>query len=239
MVNLTSTLTDRRARRHITPIQRPEGLNDIMLSRLRADIVSGTFAFGERLSEDKLSKLYGVTKAPVRSALVKLQAEGLLRIVPQRGVFVMDLSLDGVRALCELRIALELEAARLGLERNPGTLAERITEIVAKMEPVGHSVNSAVYQTLDTELHFAFFQAAQSEMLEATYLSAVYWRFAALRQRLADNKRLAVRSYSEHCQIKDAVVARDFTQLCLLLRQHIERIQDYFSEEHSDLDGQP
>ncbi len=214
------------------PIQRPEALNDIMLSRLRADIVSGTFAFGERLSEDKLSKLYGVTKAPVRSALLKLQAEGLLKILPQRGAFVMDPSLEAVRALCELRIALELEAARLALQRNPDRLAERFTEIVQKMEPVSRSVNSAVYQSLDTELHIAFFQIAESEMLEATYLSAVHWRFAALRRRLAENKRLATRSFPEHCQIRDAVVARDFTELSLLLRQHIDRIQDYFSEEY-------
>lgn len=234
-MNATSRMTDRRQSRRITPIQRPEGLNDIMLSRLRADIVAGTFAFGERLSEDKLSKLYGVTKAPVRSALVKLQAEGLLRIVPQRGVFVMDLSLDGVRALCELRIALELEAVRLALARNPDMLAQRIGEIVTLMEPVGHSVNSAAYQSLDTDLHLAFFQAAQSEMLEETYRSAVHWRFAALRQRLAENKRLAVRSYAEHCQIRDAVLARDLTGLCQLLRQHIQRIQDYFSEEHGNL----
>ena len=215
------------------PIQRPEALNDIMLSRLRADIVSGTFAFGERLSEDKVSKLYGVTKAPVRSALLKLQAEGLLKILPQRGAFVMDPDLEGVRALCELRIALELEAARLALQRNPDKLAECITEIVQKMEPVSRSVNSAVYQSLDTELHIAFFQTAESEMLEATYLSAVHWRFAALRQRLAENKRLAVRSFPEHCQIRVAVVARDFSELSSLLRQHIDRIQDYFSEEHA------
>ena len=235
MVNLTNPMTDRHVRRRITPIQRPEALNDIMLSRLRADIVSGTFAFGERLSEDKLSKLYGVTKAPVRSALLKLQAEGLLKIVPQRGAFVMDPSLESVRALCELRIALELEATNLALRRDPEGLAERVVEIVGRMEPVSKSVNSGAYQSLDTDLHLAFFQAAQSEMLEATYLSAVHWRFAALRQRLAENKRLAARSYGEHCQIRDAVTARDFSALAALLRQHIERIQDYFSEEHGEL----
>jgi DNA-binding GntR family transcriptional regulator len=206
-------------------------LNDIMLSRLRADIVAGTFAFGERLSEDKLSKLYGVTKAPVRSALLKLQAEGLLKIVPQRGAFVMDPSLSEVRALCELRVALELEAARLALQRNPEELAERMTDIVQKMEPLSQTIKNAVYQSLDMELHVAFFQAARSEMLEATYLSAVNWRFAALRQRLSDNKRLIARSFMEHCQIRDAIVARNLSELSSLLRRHIDNMEDYFLEE--------
>jgi DNA-binding GntR family transcriptional regulator len=230
MASLMNT-TNRRGRRRITPIQRPEALSDIMLTRLRADIVSGAFAFGERLSEDKLSRLYGVTKAPVRSALLKLQAEGLLKIVPQRGAFVMDPSLEEVRALCELRIALELEAARLALQRNPSELAERISEIVAKMEPLSQRVNNWVYQSLDMELHLAFFRAARSDMLEATYLSAVNSRFAALRQRLAENKRLAARSFLEHRKILDAIYAKNRRELSELLRQHIEFIIDYFSEE--------
>ena len=234
MANLANMTGGGRTRRHIPAIQRPEALNDIMLSRLRADIISGTFAFGERLSEDKLSKLYGVTKAPVRSAVLKLQVEGLLRIVPQRGAFVMDPTIEDVRALSELRTALEIEAAVLALQRNPDRLAERLSEIVRKMEPVSHSVNNAVYQSLDTELHLAFFQAAQSEMLEATYLSVVNSWFAALRKRLADNKRLAARSYLEHCQIRDAAMARDVAGLSSLLRQHIDRMQDYFAEEHRD-----
>ena len=203
-----------------------------MLLRLRADIISGTFAFGERLSEDKLSKLYGVTKAPVRSALLKLQAEGLLKIVPQRGAFVMDPTIEDVRALCELRIALEIEAAGLALQRNPDRLAERLSEIVAKMEPVGHSVNSAVYQSLDTEMHLAFFQAAQSEMLEATYLSAVNWRFAALRQaagrKQASDGALLPRALPDQGRRH----GERFHGAVLLLRQHIDRMQEYFAEEN-------
>lgn len=219
------------ARRHIVPIQRPDALNDIMLARLRADIISGAFAFGERLSEEKLSKLYGVTKAPVRSALLKLQAEGLLTILPQRGAFVMNPSMEEVRALCELRVALELEAAHLALLRNPQVLADDVSETIRKMDPLRHNVNNAAYLSLDTDLHLAFFHAAESKMLEATYLSAVNWRFAALRQRLAGNKRLASRTYLEHCQIRDCVIARNAPELALILRQHIDNMTDYFSEQ--------
>ena len=107
----------------VAPIKRPAALNNIMLDRLREDIITGVFAFGTRLSEEMLSKLYGVTKAPVRSALVKLQAEGLLKIEPNRGAFVMDPSSEDVQALCELRVALEMEAARLAMKRDRARLA--------------------------------------------------------------------------------------------------------------------
>ena len=48
------------------PIGRPAALNAILLTRLRDDIVSGVFALGEKLSEDQISRHYGVTRAPVR-----------------------------------------------------------------------------------------------------------------------------------------------------------------------------
>ncbi len=64
----TSSTRVRRAK----PIDRPAALNELLLSRLRGDIVSGEFVFGERLSEEQISRHYGVTRAPVRPTLIKL-----------------------------------------------------------------------------------------------------------------------------------------------------------------------
>ena len=100
------------------PIARPAALGELLLKRLRDDIVSGVFALGERLSEEQISRHYGITRAPVRPTLIKLQSEGLLQILPQRGAFVLDPTPEEVRELCELRTALELEAARLALRRS-------------------------------------------------------------------------------------------------------------------------
>ena len=102
----------------VTPIERPEQLTDLVLARLRQDIVEGVFELGERLSEQQLATRYRVTKAPIRPACIRLQGEGLIRIVPQRGIFVFDPSAAEIRALCELRVALELEAARLAMARD-------------------------------------------------------------------------------------------------------------------------
>jgi DNA-binding GntR family transcriptional regulator len=210
------------------PIDRPAALNELVLVRLRDDIVSGVFAFGEKLSEEQICRNYGVTRAPVRPSLIYLQSEGLIQLLPQRGAFVYDPKPQDVRALCELRTALELEAARLALARNRTRLAERLAGIVAKMEPLAHAVTNPRYQQLDSDFHMAIVEAATSEHLLRAYRHTVYWRFAALRFRLASEKEQATRSFDEHHHIVGLVEKNDIAGLEAALRVHIENTNRYY-----------
>ncbi len=210
-------------------IARPTALNELLLTRLRDDIVSGVFALGERLSEEQISRHYGVTRAPVRPTLIKLQSEGLLQILPQRGAFVFDPTPEEVRALCELRTALELEAARLALQRNHAALADRIAGLIVNMEPYAHDVMNPRYQQFDSEFHLAILEAASSNLLLAAYRQTVHWRFAALRSRLANDRKHAARSFDEHRGILSLIENSDVDSLQAALRVHIENTNDYYA----------
>jgi DNA-binding GntR family transcriptional regulator len=223
-----TTASGGRQARKPKPIGRPTALNELLLTRLRDDIVSGVFALGERLSEEQISRHYGVTRAPVRPTLIKLQSEGLLQILPQRGAFVFDPSPEEVRALCELRTALELEAARLALQRNRVALAERIKGLIARMEPYANSVINPRYQQLDSEFHLAILEAASSNLLLGAFRQTVHWRFAALRFRLARQQDHAARSFSEHKNILDLIERDDIEALQAALRVHIENTNGYY-----------
>jgi DNA-binding GntR family transcriptional regulator len=218
----------KRQTRKPKPIDRPVALNELLLTRLRDDIVTGAFALGERLSEEQISRHYGVTRAPVRPTLIKLQSEGLLQILPQRGAFVFDPTPEEVRALCELRTALELEAARLALLRNRTTLAERIAGLIVKMEPYAHDVTNPRYQQLDSDFHLAILESASSNLLLAAYRQTVHWRFAALRFRLAREREHAARSFDEHKAMLDLIMRNDADGLMAALRVHIENTNGYY-----------
>ena len=218
--------------RPVAPIDRPEQLTDLVLARLRQDIVEGEFTLGERLSEQQLSSRYGVTKAPVRAACIRLQGEGLVKIVPQRGIFVLDPSPAEVRALCELRVALELEAAALALQRNPRGLADALGEVIERMRPF--TVDPAMtaelgYQRLDSDYHLAVLEAAASPMLLEAYRTTVNWRFSALRARLARQREHAENSFREHIEIRDAVVRGDLADLQARLRRHVDNTDRYYA----------
>ena len=217
-----------RSAREASPIDRPAALYELLLMRLRDDIVSGVFAFGERLSEEQISRHYGVTRAPVRPTLINLQSEGLIHILPQRGAFVFNPTPHDVMALCELRAALELEAARLALLRNRTVLAGRLNGIIGKMQPYAQSVTDPHYQQLDADFHLAILEAASSELLLGAYRQTVHWRFAALRYRLAREQEHATRSFDEHRRIVALIEQNDLAGLQAALRVHIEKSNDYY-----------
>jgi DNA-binding GntR family transcriptional regulator len=99
---------------------------DAIAAALRTRIMDGELAAGERLRELELADAYGVARHSLRAALRDLAAEGLVTIEPNRGARVAQLTADDVGPLFELRVALELEAARLALARNGGRLPKPV-----------------------------------------------------------------------------------------------------------------
>ncbi|HEX6582914.1 MAG TPA: GntR family transcriptional regulator [Thermoleophilaceae bacterium] len=95
---------------------------DALTESLRERILGGQLKPGTPLREEALSREYEVARHSLRSALRTLQGEGIVQIEPNRGARVKSLSPEDVRGLSELRIALEVESARMALERGGGRL---------------------------------------------------------------------------------------------------------------------
>lgn len=103
---------------------RPGSLSDRAYGVLRRRIIEGTAAPGERLVERDLAAELEVSRIPLREALRRLAAEGLVVAVPGRGTIVSPITPEDVRDLFDVRTSLESLAARLAAERaTPGELA--------------------------------------------------------------------------------------------------------------------
>ena len=123
---------------------------DALTQAIRRRILDGDLKPGTPLREEALSGEYDVARHSLRSALRTLQGEGIVQIEPNRGARVKSLSPEDVRGLSELRIALELEAARMALERHGGTLpasvhraAERLASLCRRARPSWGAVAEA------------------------------------------------------------------------------------------------
>ena len=90
----------------------PRSLLREVYGALCEDILNGTLAAGDALVEAQLAADLGVSKTPVREALIRLQRDGLVEITPYRGARVFIPSAEDVRQACELRIWLETEIVR-------------------------------------------------------------------------------------------------------------------------------
>jgi DNA-binding GntR family transcriptional regulator len=103
------------AREKIVPAQ----LERRVYERLRDEIVSGELQPGAQLVEARIAEELGVSKTPVREALIRLQRDGLVAIEPYRGARVTQPSPEDVREILELRLLLEGRIARDLAERRP------------------------------------------------------------------------------------------------------------------------
>ena len=109
----------RTARTKILPAQ----LERRVYERIRDEIISGTLRPGEQLVEARIAEELGVSKTPVREALIRLQRDGLVEIEPYRGARVLRPSEQDVQEILELRLLLESQIAReLALSRPPAVL---------------------------------------------------------------------------------------------------------------------
>jgi DNA-binding GntR family transcriptional regulator len=80
---------------------------DVIAETLREEILRGEFPPGQALRQEELATRFAVSRLPVRDALLRLKAQGLVDVVPNRGAFVVALSADEVREIYEMRVLLE------------------------------------------------------------------------------------------------------------------------------------
>jgi DNA-binding GntR family transcriptional regulator len=142
---------------------------DALAGALRREILDGELPAGQWLRERELCDTYGVARHSLRAALRQLAAEGLVTIEPHRGAHVAQLTADDVRALYELRAALELEAAHLALERNQGRLPPNVHEALAELQAACTNDSWSAINEAHGALHQAIVAAAQSPRIAAAH----------------------------------------------------------------------
>jgi DNA-binding GntR family transcriptional regulator len=142
---------------------------ETIVAALRQEILEGERPGGQRLIEQELTARYGVARHTLRAALRELAAEGLVRIEPNRGARVTRLSADEIVELYELRTALEVEAARLALERNRGRLPASVHDALATLEAACAERAWGPINQAHAGLHGAIVHAAESPRIEAAH----------------------------------------------------------------------
>jgi DNA-binding GntR family transcriptional regulator len=213
---------------------------DVAYEVLQGRILSGALQPGERIDQDAEAQRLNASRMPVREALRRLEAEGLVDIVRHRGATVRSLSAADLEDLYVMRLALEGVAGRLGAEHisEKGIAAMRglfptMEEIVQRSDPVA-------WIDVDWTFHQTLYRAAHRPRLLRTIQNL---REEARRYRkvgLALPDVLAV-SLKEHKAIVEACARRDGEEVELLIRTALERtrseLRQVFEHDLATKDG--
>ena len=178
-------------------------------ARLRKLILDGAFPTDEPLSERALAERLSIGRTPVREAIKALTRDGLITVVPGRGTFLKQVSLDEIREIYEVRLGIEGIAAYLAAERG-GTPELHAFEPIFRRHLQNPEEDVATIQAVGADFHVALVAASGNRRLTAMFDSISNEIQLSLRlTRTYDQGRVYPTALAEHIEILDAIKARD------------------------------
>jgi DNA-binding GntR family transcriptional regulator len=191
---------------------------DEVFDRLHERIVTGTLGPGDRLDPTEIASSFGVSRTPVREAILRLDAQGLVERLPYRGVVVTGVDPAAAQDVAALRLPLETLAVRAAVPLlSPADLA-RMRELHDQLKAAvaGPEAQSA-FAGLNREFHLTLYRAAGS----ATLIRLISDLFAhAERMRLHFDVRRG-RAMDDHADILAACASDDVEAAVAATREHI------------------
>ena len=207
------------------PAERPAHTADRLAAFLRGKIMRAELVPGAALPEATLATALGISRSPVREAMRRLSAEGVVRIAPQSGNYVAAVSVSKVREGAFIRATLE--------ERNIADLAARIGDeelarlraILAEQDAAVRTRDARRFHSLDEGLHAAFF-AMTDRTSVWTYIQPAKLHADRARVMTLGLGTTAAEAYEEHAAIVDSLARRDPAAAADAMRAHLSRIDE-------------
>jgi DNA-binding GntR family transcriptional regulator len=199
------------------PIERTENVT----SSLEADIIEGQLLPGERLEERTLAERFGVSRTPIREALRRLSASGLVEEQAGSGCIVARISMPELFEIFEFVNELEACAARLAAERIDAEMAAQLKSAAEDCVRIASTGKVLSYSRANLRFHEILYKASRNRFLESA-IRQVSARAAVFRRQALSLPGWVTTSAQEHVAIAEAVVSHDQDQAERLMAAHMD-----------------
>ncbi len=206
----------------VQPIDLSFSLKDRIYEALKETIAGMNIYEGTgepRLDERQLSEDLGVSRTPVREAIARLEQEGLVRIVPRRGVFVARKSKQEILEMITVWAALESMAARLITEQATDEEIASLRNLFATMENDKAQANIDEYSGMNIRFHQSIIGLSKSRLL-GTMTETLFIHMRSIRARTIGENNRVQRSIIDHMNIIKALEDRNADLAERLSREH-------------------
>jgi DNA-binding GntR family transcriptional regulator len=188
--------------------------------RLQEAIAAGEFAPGSALDERALMARFGVSRTPVREALLKLSALGYVEILPRAGIYVTKLTAKDLLSLFEMMAELEGMCARLCARRMTLENKQALQRLHVESRKAVETADVEAYVIANKRFHELLYASCMNRFLVEQLLHIRQRTAPYRRHQLTDPVHIA-RSWKEHAAIVDAMLAADEDQAQHHASQHI------------------
>lgn len=216
------------------PLVNYPDLGEKVYEAIRDQIVTCELAPGSPLPVVELARQFGVSLTPVRDALNRLAAEGLVEDVPRKGYFVARLDHEEILDLLDARRLIELAAVEQGIELAEPDQMDEMRRLLEEMAPLfdeeGHCLDYAEFSRLDSQFHLLVVATAKNRHLLQIYRGlSVHLHIFRTNLAAQGGYRRRLASVREHRAILGAFECRDLPAVKAALSAHVRGVMAEFA----------
>ncbi len=205
-------------------------LRDVVFESLKDAIMNGKLEQGKMITEQQISREFGISRTPVREALYKLTATGLIRIMPHKGFLISKWSIKEIRDVFEIRIVLERLAVELFIKNYYQENLEELENITRKMEKAVQENNFIEAAKMNNKFHDLIIEKSDnheiSNVMEPLKNKINIFRLISI----STPSRLKT-SLAEHQSILDSISQKDIVNAKKLIEIHIRKVLDIIEKK--------
>jgi len=196
---------------------KPKNTAGLIADALRTAILQGKLTSKQHLKQDEIATEAGVSKIPVREALLQLEAEGLVTFYPNRGAIVSELSIEEIEEIYIMRIALETVTLSRAI---PHLISSDLARAEGILNTIDQETDPMRWSQLNWEFHATLYQPANHPRLMQTVenLHANVARYLIIYR----NMKYSIDSQREHREILAACRHRDIELARASLESHLK-----------------
>lgn len=222
----------------LSPLSEPPSLDKLAYEKIKQAILTFQFLPNQALVEGELAAQLGISKTPVRDALMRLEKEGLVTRVPYKGTYVSDINNQDMANIFQIRIVLEGLAVRLAVEALDEEDFSRMQVLITEHARAIHDRDVLATSRINSDFHNVIIQHCSNErliqMLHNLDDHLKRYRLLSISQGMRSDK-----SVPEHQAILDAAQKRDADAAELAMKQHLfSAMEDLYDQNFEELEQQ-
>jgi DNA-binding GntR family transcriptional regulator len=211
-------------------IKNYELLNQKVYKTLKKAILMGEIKPNTKLSLQEISKSLQISVTPIREAVSKLESEGLINVIPNKGFVINKISIDDFQEILQIRAALEGLIAELATKRITDEEIDNMMEIIKEMEISVKKDDRLEYNDLDIKFHDFLLIIAENKKLKEVYRRLVLQVYKFRLRTLKLSYRMQ-KSLEEHKSIALRIKERDSDGAIRASQEHIKSILQSLEED--------
>jgi DNA-binding GntR family transcriptional regulator len=201
------------------PLKRPPAAERVY-THVKQAVLDRTYEGGSLLTEGELAEAVGVSRTPVREALLRLEVEGLIKLYPKKGALVLPVTAQEIADVVETRLLVEEHAARKAVPASPQLIA-RLEDLLERQREQATAGDYAAAAVTDRSFHAEIVRSGQNAILSHLYDQL---RDRQLRMGVAvmhSHPDRVAKTLAEHEEILEALRAGDADRAVALVHGHV------------------